>query len=311
MKRKLILSTILLVALSVSAVFLLSKNNKKEQIKKLNTIANEMIVDNSFVNYTTPTKEANLNLQNNMQSENIDTKQYNIQINSIEGKRIIKEKRQSDTYLNFECTVNFSFMINDELNTSTIDTSLIFIQEEDEYKLKSTDDLIKNILEKIAEISTDTDLTSILQSNLIYDNDYFNIQFSYPESYNYSIAKGESDLYGHYETITLTKHDTSKKEYIKIYIQEFNENNAETLNGLLVNGYKIVDDSMCIGENSFTRLENSFNNNGQTETETVFVLNNRIGSEEYISITTNMEENEENIQNLQIILKSIKNNKTE
>lgn len=68
---------------------------------------------------------------------------------------------------------------------------------------------------------------------------------------------------------------------------------------------------MCIEENSFTRLENSFNNNGQTETETVFVLNNRIGSEEYISITTNMEENEENIQNLQIILKSIKNNKTE
>ena len=44
-------------------------------------------------------------------------------------------------------------------------------------KIQIQRSVIKNILEKIAEISTDTDLTSILQSNLIYDNDYFNIHF--------------------------------------------------------------------------------------------------------------------------------------
>lgn len=308
MKRKFILSTILLVALSVSAVFLLSNSNKKKQIKKLNTIANKMIVDNLSINYSIPTNEINLNLKNSTQAKDIDAQQYNIIINSIEGKNIIKEKRESDTYLNFECTVDFSFVINGELNNSTIDTFLIFTQENSKYKLKSADDLIKDILEKIAEISTDANLTSMLQNHLIYENDYFNIQFSYPESYNYSIAKGESDLYGHYETITLTNPDTSKKEYIKIYIQEFNENNAETLNGLLINGYKIVNNSISMNENSFTKLENNFNNNGQTEIETVFVLNNTIGTEKYLSITTNMEQNEENIQNLETILKSIKNN---
>ena len=91
MKRKLILSTILLVALSVSAVFLLSNNNKK-QIKKLNTIANKMIVDNLSINYTIPTNEINLNLKNSTQAKDIDAQQYNIIINSIEGKNIIKEE---------------------------------------------------------------------------------------------------------------------------------------------------------------------------------------------------------------------------
>lgn len=294
MKRKLIIFSIL----SAATLLTLKYTNQtliNNEIELLTNIANEEIS-----NITSNKKSitiANIPLTEHF----IDD--YNVTILSIDGTHRILEDRNNEEYVTFMCRVNFSYLLDSIKYTESIDTQILFINKNDTWVILSTDDLKKDILKCIADNSNLNDNKVAEINYLIYESNSLDISFNYPSSLTYSSTKGKSEDEGLYETVTLIDSDT-EKNYIKIYIQEKPINLNDKIFEFTSKGYKIVSEHETIGDIEFIKLENSFSQDGKTNTETIYLCKEKFDTAQFISITTN--EDQLFQKDIQIIINSLK-----